>query len=814
MRKLFERQKSSNNGWTRPVQLTDDSTVSPYYLAVFPEQRKQDNEDNFAPDSPEWFFPRFRDGVITADQVARLSVLLQSRDLSWFEPHFVEKGGILHLTATLVPISKAGTSRGEAQISLEYEVVKCLKQILSKPSIIIKVAMREPIVQIVSSLNTPHIPTRKVVLDILLSLASWDGGIMSHLLFDALEVLNASNSEGAGCYTFWFKSTKLSLLSRLKAESLGVAGAINAELHLYVVANLHLLKRLYQSLQDLDLRSYHRANMANADLKHLLDLCESFYAPLIDEELASLQLVLDADETSFKPGERIVNRRQPNPLTSSPESSPLPRSSPLDISRAACDELTDWQRSFETQTKKRMAECAAMEEGLRSEPGFSFLHRIDSKVYPNLLSFLCSAELTQDSRFQGALVALVDFIASLDLVWSLVQSAQLRVQLLKIAAAFNVSDDQRLRSAVELDERELGRSLQTIMEIDREKKRFSRLKGESAQCAVDLMQDLLDKRLLPNFIGSHSSLDSENFTLKARRLLVKLSEASDTLPSSLFIRDLIRVEQEASFGGTFGDIYRASYQGRDVALKRMRVFQRNSEWHKLRQRFCREALLWQRLRHPYVLPFVGIDSESFPSFLCMVSPWMKHGTIIRHLAENGNANVERRLFEIAQGLAYLHSEGVVHGDLRGANILVDDGWHACLADFGLAVFSDATLATHTSHSGGSVRWMSPELHFPQSCGLDSFRRTFASDVYSFAFVCIELVHGKPPFFEIAHDPAVMLRVLDKVRPARPTDPASGRVLISDWLWMIVQQCWAHDPAERLTMARVVEMMKDGLRVDG
>ncbi|KAJ7155408.1 kinase-like domain-containing protein [Mycena crocata] len=192
----------------------------------------------------------------------------------------------------------------------------------------------------------------------------------------------------------------------------------------------------------------------------------------------------------------------------------------------------------------------------------------------------------------------------------------------------------------------------------------------------------------------------------------------------------------------------------------------------------------------------------------MVSPWMRHGTILKHLAENGNANVERRLFEIAQGLEYLHSQDIIHGDLRGSNILVNDEWHACLADFGLAVFSDATAATHTSHHGGSVRWMSPELHYPQSCGLDSFQRTFKSDVYSFAFVCVELYTGKPPFSELSHDAAVMLRVMAKERPSRPCD-ASGRQLISDALWEVVEQCWSHDISQRPSMARVVEMMQEG-----
>nr|GAT45718.1 predicted protein [Mycena chlorophos] len=502
-----------------------------------------------------------------------------------------------------------------------------------------------------------------------------------------------------------------------------------------------------------------------------------------------------------------LRAKSPTPSAASIPRAPTPQrvaTPPLTLAERARAELAQWQPRFEAQTRERVAECAGADE-------YDIVEKLDSefpdsKVYQHLISFVSQSKPAQDNRFQAALLSLVQFMASLDLLWSLVQSFQLRVEILKLSSIFNVSNDRQLRLAIEKDEADLGRLLQRVVGAERHKKRLLCLRGESAQCAVDFIQNVLDKGSLP---ASSTSVDSENFTLKARRLLVRLSEASDTLPASLFIRGVMRVDQEATFGGTFGDIYRASYEQRDVALKRMRVFQRNSEWHKLRQRFCREALLWQRLQHPFVLPFTGIDAESFPSFLCMVSPWMKHGTILKHLAENGNANVERRLFEIAQGLAYLHSQDIIHGDLRGSNILVDDGWHARLADFGLAVFSDATIATQTSHRGGSVRWMSPELHLPQSCGLDTFRRTFASDVYSFAFVCIELSQGKAPFFDIAHDAAVMLRVMSKERPPRPYDTVSGRPLISDSLWAIVQQCWAHDVVERPTMARVVEMMQEG-----
>jgi serine/threonine protein kinase len=59
------------------------------------------------------------------------------------------------------------------------------------------------------------------------------------------------------------------------------------------------------------------------------------------------------------------------------------------------------------------------------------------------------------------------------------------------------------------------------------------------------------------------------------------------------------------------------------------------------QKFCREALTWHNLRHPRTLPLIGIDRDSFSPSLCMVSPWMEHGTVLRYLDKHGRANVDR-----------------------------------------------------------------------------------------------------------------------------------------------------------------------------
>ncbi|KAJ7231356.1 kinase-like domain-containing protein, partial [Mycena rebaudengoi] len=85
------------------------------------------------------------------------------------------------------------------------------------------------------------------------------------------------------------------------------------------------------------------------------------------------------------------------------------------------------------------------------------------------------------------------------------------------------------------------------------------------------------------------------------------------------------------------------------------------------------------------------------------------------------------LWEVAQDLEYLHSRNVVHGDLRGANILITQDWSARLADFGLTSFTEATLTT--TRRAGTLRWMAPELNDPDRFGIQ-FRRTKASDVYA------------------------------------------------------------------------------------
>jgi hypothetical protein len=106
---------------------------------------------------------------------------------------------------------------------------------------------------------------------------------------------------------------------------------------------------------------------------------------------------------------------------------------------------------------------------------------------------------------------------------------------------------------------------------------------------------------------------------------------------------------------------------------------------------CREALLWRQLSHPYILPFLGVDAETFASrnALCLVSPWMERGTLKQYITSDSyNPPVDRhrlvrnflyslvsfcslaqtQLHEVAQGIDYLHDESMVHGDINWVKI--------------------------------------------------------------------------------------------------------------------------------------------------
>ncbi|KAI0929526.1 hypothetical protein AcW1_010014 [Taiwanofungus camphoratus] len=317
------------------------------------------------------------------------------------------------------------------------------------------------------------------------------------------------------------------------------------------------------------------------------------------------------------------------------------------------------------------------------------------------------------------------------------------------------------------------------------------------------VQQCLD--LLDQFIDTIVPSDPQYTTVF--HIQQKLCRKHGTFPNSFILptSDLEKTSSQAEKFGGFADVWMGQYRERTVALKVVRISDQE-ELQEIYNAFT-EVILWVRLHHPNVMPFYGINRQLFPSRLCMVSPWMTHGNIRDYLKRNPDANRPNLIIDVATGLEYLHSMRVVHGDLKGVNILISEEEHACLADFGLAdvMYNHNTLNTvsTSSRNAGSVRWMAPELLDPEHFQLATSRPTQPSDIYSFAMVMFEIFSGYIPFFNLRRDAMVINYVISGKRPALPK--ANGLGLANE-VWNAMDACWQNDWESRPTASAALEML--------
>ncbi|KAI3610164.1 kinase-like protein [Moniliophthora roreri] len=326
--------------------------------------------------------------------------------------------------------------------------------------------------------------------------------------------------------------------------------------------------------------------------------------------------------------------------------------------------------------------------------------------------------------------------------------------------------------------------LQAVLALHNARDIFLSLDASRVLYVVELLQSQLAS------LSSHRDRDYRKRCLKCLRALVRKHHV---LPPSLFIEDVTREGTHPLRGGGFSDIWMGSLDKQPVCLKVMRIHLEMDEQKRdnVIKAFCEEALVWKQLNHANILPLLGVNTELFSPAFCLISPWMANGDIISFLRENPEHDRLRAVLEIASGLAYLHSMEpmVIHGDVKGANILVDNQYSCRLADFGLATIKETQRIDSTSNGApkGTCRWMAPEIFVSE---VNSVANSSSSDVYALACTIFEIMTGKPPFAELT-DAAVMFRVINRERPPKPTDG-----WCPDDIWALVERCWSQDPTKR------------------
>ncbi len=135
-----------------------------------------------------------------------------------------------------------------------------------------------------------------------------------------------------------------------------------------------------------------------------------------------------------------------------------------------------------------------------------------------------------------------------------------------------------------------------------------------------------------------------------------------------------------------------------------------AEVQQFRQRFELEAQITTRLEHPNIVPV--IDYGSVDSTLFIAMRYLNGGSLHDHFVLQGSVSLRdtaRYLRQLTAALDYAHGQGVIHRDLKLANVLLDDEQNVLLTDFGIARLVESSL--HLTDSGsvlGSPHYMSPE----------------------------------------------------------------------------------------------------------
>ncbi|TFK22856.1 kinase-like protein [Coprinopsis marcescibilis] len=220
-------------------------------------------------------------------------------------------------------------------------------------------------------------------------------------------------------------------------------------------------------------------------------------------------------------------------------------------------------------------------------------------------------------------------------------------------------------------------------------------------------------------------------------------------------------------------------------------------------RLLREARVWRTLAHANVLPFLGLaECESLSAAIpVLVSPYCENGDLTVYLDEHPYSVRPQIVKGVAAGLHYLHGKDVVHGDLKPANVLLNDIGIPVIADFGRSRIIGPRGFTTPFVS--SPRYKAPELLDLEQSDEDpcEIRITKASDVYAYALLSLEILSGRQPFHLCKTDLRATNYVLGGGRPEKSDFGEPGLPVEAHSIWPILEVCWVAEPANRPEMEK-------------
>ena len=256
--------------------------------------------------------------------------------------------------------------------------------------------------------------------------------------------------------------------------------------------------------------------------------------------------------------------------------------------------------------------------------------------------------------------------------------------------------------------------------------------------------------------------------------------------------------------GAYGDVYRGYLWGQEVAIKQIRLDGKEEAEEETVQEFRREMKIMKHLRHPNVVEFLGACMSQ--QSLCLLTEYMPNGSLedyLTRLRREGRRMREGRVvsmsLDVVKGLNWLHHKGIIHRDLKSANILLDAAGKAKLSDFGLSHVRRRRDESMNGYHGvaGTPSYIAPEVLMGREYGVKA-------DVYSLGVLINEMLATVAPYDDTplaqldlpAFEAAVM---------------AGGRPKLADCqnvaLTQLVVECWHADADSRPTVESIMKTLE-------
>ncbi|XP_056177031.1 probable serine/threonine-protein kinase SIS8 [Syzygium oleosum] len=245
--------------------------------------------------------------------------------------------------------------------------------------------------------------------------------------------------------------------------------------------------------------------------------------------------------------------------------------------------------------------------------------------------------------------------------------------------------------------------------------------------------------------------------------------------------------------GSYGEVYRAEWNGTEVAVKKF--LDQDFSGEALAQFKC-EVEIMLRLRHPNVVLFMGAVTR--PPHFSILTEFLPRGSLYRLLHRpNPQLDERRRMrmaLDVAKGMNYLHTSHptIVHRDLKSPNLLVDKNWAVKVCDFGLSRMKHHTFLSSKS-TAGTPEWMAPEV-------LRNEPANEKCDVYSFGVILWELATLSIPWKGLNSMQVVGAVGFQNRRLEIPEE-------LDPTVAQIMQECWQTEPHLRPTFTQLMYRLR-------